>query len=280
MANSTLNRVLRKSLGSGPFETSYLEAGSGKPLLLLHDGAPGADSASGWNGAIEAFSGSSRKVLAIDTLGFGHSACPSPQGFEYSQRARSRQVIGFIEAAGIAPADIVANSMGGITALEVAATRPDLVGKLVLTAPAGVKSAIPEAAAPLLAYQGSREQMHEVFAALGAPGFSPDEAVVEYRTASWCEPFRQRAWQAAMEWIGQQGGLFLEDEVIASVKAEVLVIAGKSDPLIPPAVAARFPQLIERCSCHLAAGCGHWLVMERPKLLLELSNSFFGGRLS
>jgi pimeloyl-ACP methyl ester carboxylesterase len=279
MPNTALSRSPRKSLGAGAFETSYLEAGSGQPLLLLHDGAPGADAASGWNGTIEAFSGS-RRVLAVDTLGFGQSACPSPDEFDYFQSARTRQIIEFIEAIDLAPVDLIGNSMGAITALDVAASRPDLVGKVVLVAPAGVKSAIPEAAASLLAYQGGRERMREVFQALAAPGFRPDEAIVDYRTGSYDEPSRQRAWHAAMQWIGRQGGLYLSDDTIASVQADVLVIAGKSDPLIPPSVSIRFPELIDRCSCFLAADCGHWVVMERPRLFLELSTAFFGERLS
>lgn len=277
MPNTSLSRIPRKSLGSGSFETSYLEAGSGQPLLLLHDGAPGADSVSGWNGTLEAFSGS-RRVLAVDTLGFGHSARPSAAEFEYSQAARTRHVTAFIEAADLAPVDLIGNSMGAITALDIAASRPDLVGKMVLVAPAGVKAAIPEAAAPLLGYRGGRENMRAVFEALAAPDFRPDEAVVDYRTVSYHERSTQHAWHAAMQWIGQQGGLFLDDEAVASAQAEVLVIAGKLDPLIPPAVVMRFVELIDRCSCYLAADCGHWVVLERPRTFLELSTAFFGAR--
>jgi len=162
----------------------------------------------------------------------------------------------------------------------VAATRPDLVAKAVLVAPAGVKSAIPEAAIPLLTYQGSREKMREVFTSLGAPGFLPNEDIVDYRASSYDEPSRQRAWHAAMQWIGQQGGLFLSDEKIASVQAEVLVIAGKCDPLIPPSIIVRFLELIDRSSCYLASDCGHWVVLEQPRTFLELSLAFLDERLS
>lgn len=279
MPNMSASPIPRKSLGVGAFEASYLEAGSGPPLLLLHDGAPGADAASGWGGSLEQLS-AHRHVLALDLFGFGHSACPPPDGFEFSQSARTRHAIGFIQATGLAPVDLVGNSMGAITALEVAASRPDLVRKMVLVAPAGVRTAIPEAAMPLLAYQGGHGGMRAIFEALAAPGFRPDDALIDYRTRSHEEPGRRLAWHAAMDWIGRQGGLFLSDEAIGSVQAEVLVIAGKSDPLIPPSVSSRFPELIDRCSYHLAAGCGHWLVMERRQLFLELSDAFFGGRLS
>jgi len=279
MPNSTLSRIAQKSLLAGSIETKYIEAGSGRPLVLVHDGAPGADSVSGWNGSIEEFS-ASRRVLAIDMVGFGNTACPPPEEFGYSQDARTRHVIDFISAAGLAPVDLVGNSMGAMTVLDVAGTRPDLVGKVVLVAPAGVKTAIPEAAMPLLAYRGSREKMREIFTSLAAPNFTPGEDIVNYRTASYEEASRQRAWHAAMQWIGQQGGLFLIDEHIASVQAEVLVIAGKCDPLIPPPVAIRFLELIDRCSCYLADHCGHWVVIEQPRAFLELSTAFFNGRLS
>jgi len=278
MTNLALSKIPQKTLALGPFETSYLEAGSGRPLLLVHDGAPGADAVSGWNGSIEKFSGS-RRVLAIDMLGFGHSSCPSPDDHDHSQDARTRHVIEFILAFGLEPVDLIGNSMGAITVLDVAATRPDLVGKAILVAPAGVKSAIPEAAMPLLTYQGSREKMREVFKSLGAPGFVPNEAIVDYRTSSYHEPSRQRAWNAAMQWIGQQGGLFLGEERIASVQAEVLVIAGKCDPLIPPSIVMRFLELIDRSSCYLAADCGHWVVLEQTGAFLELSTAFLNEKL-
>ncbi len=278
MSNSALSSIPRKTLMAGSLETSYLEAGSGSPLLLVHDGAPGGDSVSGWNGGIEALSRNHR-VLAIDMIGFGHSACPSPDESEYSQQSRTRHVIDFISAMGLGPVDMIGNSMGAMTVLDVAGTRPDLVRKVALVAPAGVKTAIPEAAMPLLTYQGGREQMRDLFRALAAPCFSPTEDLVNYRAASHEEPARRRAWHAAMQWIGQQGGLFLNDELIASVQAEVLLLAGKCDPLIPPAVIVRFLELIDRCSCYLAADCGHWLVMEQPRAFLELSTAFFGGRL-
>jgi len=278
MTCEALCPITKKSRKAGSFETSYIDAGSGRPLLLVHDGAPGADAVSGWNGAIEAFAGH-RRVLAVDMIGFGDSACPPPGPFVYSQTARTGHILDFIQAFELAPVDLIGNSMGAITVLDAAATRPDLVRKIALVAPAGIKAAIPEAAMALLAYQGGRENMREVFEALAAPGFQPDAGVVDYRAASHEDPSRRQAWQAAMQWIGQQGGLFLSEERIASVQAEVLVIAGKSDLLIPPSVVSRFPELIDRCSCYLAAGCGHWVVMEQPRTFVELSAAFLDDRL-
>lgn len=73
-------------------------------------------------------------VEAIDLPGHGHSG-PAPGG-DYSQRALTRTVIGYLEQSGRGPVHLVGNSMGGAIALWVASRRPDLVRTLSLVSPA------------------------------------------------------------------------------------------------------------------------------------------------
>src|SRR3984893_14293609 len=53
--------------------TSYLEAGTGDPVILLHGGEFGASAEIGWEHNIPALAARYR-VLAPDMLGFGQSA--------------------------------------------------------------------------------------------------------------------------------------------------------------------------------------------------------------
>ena len=53
--------------------TSYLEAGNGDPVILLHGGEFGAEAEIGWEQTIMALAARYR-VLAPDMLGFGQSA--------------------------------------------------------------------------------------------------------------------------------------------------------------------------------------------------------------
>src|SRR5690606_36583633 len=54
-------------------ETSWLEAGVGPPLVLLHGGEFGASAELGWETVIPALAERFR-VIAPDVLGFGYSA--------------------------------------------------------------------------------------------------------------------------------------------------------------------------------------------------------------
>src|SRR6185436_2175119 len=55
----------------------------------------------------------------------------------------------WIEAAGVAPCHVVAHSMGGYLTIRLAASRPDLVRRLVLVAPAVIAGRRPIRAYPL-----------------------------------------------------------------------------------------------------------------------------------
>lgn len=109
----------------------YERQGAGKPLLLLH----------GWGGKIESwlpvirdFSGE-RETIALDFPGFGRS--PEPKT-PWSVTEYMELTAAFIRQLGIDGADIVAHSFGGRVTILLAATYPELAGRLVLTGAAGL----------------------------------------------------------------------------------------------------------------------------------------------
>jgi len=113
-------------------QTLYYERqGAGKPLLLLH----------GWGGKIESWLpvkrdfSQTREVIALDFPGFGRS--PEPQ-IPWSVTEYMELTAAFIRQLGIEGADVVAHSFGGRVAILMAATYPELAGKLVLTGAAGL----------------------------------------------------------------------------------------------------------------------------------------------
>jgi pimeloyl-ACP methyl ester carboxylesterase len=75
----------------------------------------------------------SMPALLIDLPGFGHSDAPAdwPATIEHHAAA----VASVLDALGITGAPISGHSMGGSTALVLAASRPDLVSRLVLAEP-------------------------------------------------------------------------------------------------------------------------------------------------
>jgi pimeloyl-ACP methyl ester carboxylesterase len=107
----------------------YLHAGSGRPMVLIH-GLVG--SAANWRRNIPALSGEA-SVYAVDLVNMGKSERVA--GLDASLEATADRVAAFMEALGLAQADIVGHSHGGAVALMLAARHPRRVRSLILFAP-------------------------------------------------------------------------------------------------------------------------------------------------
>lgn len=111
-----------------------LDTGSGRPIVVLH----------GWGGRIESMApiigclqGSSR-VVAVDLPGFGESPAPATA---WGTPDYAGAIEGLLTSLGIDRAQLVGHSFGAKISLYLAATRPDLVDKLVLVGSSGLRRA-------------------------------------------------------------------------------------------------------------------------------------------
>lgn len=252
--------------------THYIEQGEGDTLILVHGGGPGADCYGNWYSCLPGFA-SRFRVIAVDMLGFGRTEKPDPAEFTYDQDARTQHMLAFIRALDIGPVNLVGNSMGGLTSLCVAEKQPDLIRRLVLMGPAGIKQQA-AAIAPLLDYDGTREAMRAVVAALTHSSFQVEDALLDYRVGLSTEPATLKAQAAAMHWIGKQGGLYVDESVIQSVTVPTLLVGGKNDPVVTPAQIFRFLELIDNARCYMLPACGHWVMIEHPDEFIRITTSF------
>ncbi|MFF5184581.1 alpha/beta fold hydrolase [Streptomyces sp. NPDC000345] len=103
----------------------------GRPVLLLHcRGADGAD----WTavaGRLAAGAGA-RRVYAPDLRGHGRSEWPGGTPGAYTYEAMRDDVGELLAALGVARADVVGHSMGGVVAYLLAQECPQAVRRLVL----------------------------------------------------------------------------------------------------------------------------------------------------
>jgi pimeloyl-ACP methyl ester carboxylesterase len=103
----------------------YEEHGTGEPLVLLHGGI----------GASEMFAAildelaASRRVVAVDLQGHGHTADVDRP---LRPETLADDVAALIEHLGLARADVLGYSLGGMVALRTALQHPDRVRRLVL----------------------------------------------------------------------------------------------------------------------------------------------------
>jgi pimeloyl-ACP methyl ester carboxylesterase len=110
----------------------YEETGSGTPILFIHE--YGGDHRS-WEDQVRYF-GRGWRCIAWSARGYPPSDCPEDENL-YGQNLFERDAIAVLDAAGVAKAHVVGLSMGGYTALMLAARQP---GRLISCVAAGAGS--------------------------------------------------------------------------------------------------------------------------------------------
>ena len=157
--------------------------------------------------------------------GLGHQPHdPAVQSFH--------DLITYAEAAlGGGPVDIVAQSMGGAIALQLALRHPDRVRRLVLTVTAGGLDV----------------------AALGALDWRPDYAADYPKAASWILSARPD---------------YSPD--LGRVTQPTLLLWGDADPISPVAVGERLRDLLPNAEWHIIDGGEHDLALTRANEIAPL----------
>jgi pimeloyl-ACP methyl ester carboxylesterase len=120
------------------------EFGAGEPLVLVHGIATDR---SIWDLVVHDLA-HTRRVITLDVPGFGASP---PAGDDFELGAVAAQIVEGLDAAGVAgPFDLVGHSLGGGISIALAEAHQELVRRLVLVAPAGLRP-FPAAISNLLA---------------------------------------------------------------------------------------------------------------------------------
>ena len=118
--------VRSESVRIGDANVSYFEGGEGRPVVLLH--GFGASAVWQWHEQVGPLA-KGRRVIVPDLLWFGDSWSKRR---DFSLNHQIEVVAGLLDHLGVAEADFVGISYGGIVAHELAAMYPERVGKLVI----------------------------------------------------------------------------------------------------------------------------------------------------
>jgi pimeloyl-ACP methyl ester carboxylesterase len=102
--------------------------GDGPPIVCLHGLTRNRRD---FEPALAALHPLMRRVLVVDTRGRGQSD-PSREPLEYVPPVYAQDLLMALDALGVAEADFVGTSMGGLITMVVAAFRPSLVRRVVL----------------------------------------------------------------------------------------------------------------------------------------------------
>lgn len=107
-------------------QVHYVEAGTGQPVVLLHQTPRSWDE---YRDVLPLL-GRRFRAIAMDMLGFGASPRPAEP---LSIEAIARSVIGLLDALSLERVALVGHHTGGVVAVEVAGRHPERVSALVLS---------------------------------------------------------------------------------------------------------------------------------------------------
>jgi pimeloyl-ACP methyl ester carboxylesterase len=251
-----------QTIDAAGIATSYLAAGSGEPVVMLHGSGPGVSALANWQHNIPALSQRFR-VLAPDIVGFG--ATERPADIVYSLRTWTDHVWAFLDAHDIQQTAIVGNSLGGRIALQMATDRPDRITKMVLMGAPGVGMTLTDGLVALRGYQPSHEAMRDLLRNYFAvdPAMITDELVAIRYEASIAdgayEAYRTMFFDPRHA--GSELGI-TEDEV-RSIATPTLLVHGREDRVVPLQVSVTMLGLLPNADLHVFSECGHWTQIER-----------------
>jgi pimeloyl-ACP methyl ester carboxylesterase len=251
-----------RTIDAGGIETSYLEAGSGEPIIMLHGSGPGVSALANWQHNLPTLSQRFR-VLAPDIVGFG--ATERPDDITYSLRTWTDHVWAFLDAHDIDKTAIVGNSLGGRVALQMATDRPDRISRMVLMGTPGVGMTLSEGLVALRGYQPSHDAMRDLLRNYFAvdPTMITDELVSIRYEASIADG----AYEAyrAMFFDPRHSGseLGITESEARAITTPTLLVHGREDKVVPMQVSVTMLGLLPNADLHVFSACGHWTQIER-----------------
>ncbi|OBC08414.1 3-oxoadipate enol-lactonase [Mycobacterium sp. 852013-50091_SCH5140682] len=197
-------------------------------------------------------------VVRYDTR--GHGASPVPDG-PYTIDDLADDVIALLDRLGIDRAHIVGLSLGGMTAMRLAARNPERVARMVLLC---TGAALPPAhawtdRAATVRAEGSQAVAAAVVDRWFSPGYRGDRAPWEAMVAAT----PAEGYAGCCEAIAQ---LDLRQQ-LSTIAAPTLAIAGTDDPATPPAKLEEIANAIPDAKLLVVEHAAHLANAEQPGIV-------------
>jgi 4,5:9,10-diseco-3-hydroxy-5,9,17-trioxoandrosta-1(10),2-diene-4-oate hydrolase len=277
---------VQRSAKARDITLNYYEAGEptdrggGLPLVMLHGGGPGASAWSNFGSALPRFAAEFRTLL-VDQPGFGGSDRPPVEGNYY--RHAADHVVALLDELGIDRVHLLGNSLGGGTAMRLALSHPDRVGRLVLMGPGGLSlnlfHADPTEGVQRLMDFGAdptREALRAFISTMVVNQDLVTDELVEERFADATAPGAQEAMRemGMSFWnpeTAEDGMLWREAH---RLRRPTLLTWGREDRVNPIDGAFAALKLIPRAQLHVFPNCGHWAQIEAAEEFADVTSAF------
>lgn len=253
-------------------DLAYDEAGDGPPLLLIHAGIVDRRM---WDEVMPAFAERYR-TIRFDLRGYGET--PLPDGpFVYGADAR-----GLLHSLGVDRAHVVAVSIGGHVALDMAIAHPELIDRLVVVSPglAGwemsdeLKAGWSEEEAAFDRGDLDEAAWISVEIWLDGPDRDPDDLPAELRERVWA--MQRRAYDHDND--AADGGWLVADRhlKLRQITAPTLVAVGEYDQPDFEDIGRHIARSIPGARFELLPRVAHLPPLERPADFSRLVLDFLG----
>jgi pimeloyl-ACP methyl ester carboxylesterase len=256
----------------------YEETGKGTPILFIHEF--GGDHRS-WDDQMRHF-GRGWRCVTWAARGYPPSDAPQDESL-YGQEFFNRDAVAVLDAAGIARAHVVGLSMGGYTALMLAAKYPDRV--ISCTAAGAGSGALKTTRAQFLEECRLAAAAYERAGQLDAEamGLSPTRVQLQVKDPAGWRTFVRHlaehpAHAAAKTLRTVQAGrasLYDLESQLKAITAPVLLLVGDEDePCLD--VNLWMKRLMPNARLAILPGSGHAINLEEPALFNRFVEQFLG----
>jgi len=205
------------------------------------------------------------EVYAVDVLGWGFT---DSKGQDCGPKYKGAALVEFIKSVVKRPVTMLGASLGGAVAIDLAASYPDLVSKLVLVDAQGFKDGLgvlqylPEfIIKPLLEVLRSvpLRQSANKMSYFNKDNFATEDALKVGRLHCFKED-----WISGNLTFIKAGG-FSVSESISGIGQPTLVIWGDNDEILPAEDKFKFVDAIRNCNLRIVPECGHVPHLEKPE---------------
>jgi len=242
--------------GTKVFYDTY---GQGTPIVFLH---PWTTNGYIWYYQVFPFA-RTNQVIVVDHRGHGRSDKPKSG---YSIQEHASDVAAVLDAAKVAKAVLVGNSIGGMIAMQFTLDHPDrVIGNLILSSGTGLGEGMPKEAAEAFAkdFAGTFGALLEGAVSAKTKRERPEILEVMKSHATVESNFPKHVFDASMADPNGVFGWNIKSK-LSSIHKPTLVIAGEEDNATPVAANKFLADNIPGAKLSVVKDVGHFHQLEKP----------------